>query len=88
MCVLHIANVVTNKLHPLQLTIEIITIAPRDGTESLVFYVDLVKFLNLCYECSRLKVIRQMNPYSLLISFVSFYTCTWWCEWDTAVPRW
>jgi hypothetical protein len=46
MWVLHITVVATNGLHLLSLTAEIIATAPRDGTESRLFYADLVKFLN------------------------------------------
>jgi hypothetical protein len=56
MCILHNPNVVTNKLDPLQLTIEIVAIVPRDGTESLLFYVDLIKFLNLFASFTLLKL--------------------------------
>jgi hypothetical protein len=48
--VLHIIVVVTKELQPLQLNDEIVATAMRDVTDSLLFYADLVKFLNYSHD--------------------------------------
>jgi hypothetical protein len=48
--VLHIIVVVTKELQPLQLNDEIVATAMTDVTDSLLFYADLMKFLNYSHD--------------------------------------
>jgi hypothetical protein len=47
MWVLHPTIVAIDEMHTLSLTAEIVATALRDGTETRLFYTDLVNFINL-----------------------------------------